>query len=375
MKRCMQGSKHKLILLPPSDIDSVQRNLVPDDKDYLNQIEATLCTHQLHLNYNVWSAQQVIRAILPDDIEEVTTSFETVGHIAHVNLRDSQLDYKHVIGQVLLDKNNPHIRTVVNKLSDIQETYRFFKMEVLAGSDDMIATVRENGCMFTFDFSQVYWNSRLHTEHSRIIDSLTLNDVVCDLFAGVGPFALPAGKKGCMVYANDLNPAAYQALCNNVKINRVESRIRAYNLDGRDFVKKVMQEIQSSHRLIEEQEFAKHNHEFQHSIISPMFTCIVMNLPATAIKFLDIFQGLLKGLKNVALPTIYCYCFSKAPNPEEDARQQCEHMLGTKIEANVHRVRDVAPNKVMLCVQFKLPHVVAFKTSNDADSDAEGKLQ
>lgn len=53
--------------------------------------------------------------LLPADVE-VPTSFETVGHIIHLNLRDEHLPYKHVIGQVLLDKN-PHIRTVVNKVS------------------------------------------------------------------------------------------------------------------------------------------------------------------------------------------------------------------------------------------------------------------
>ena len=44
------------------------------------------------------------------------TSFESVGHIAHLNLRDELLPYKHVIGQVLLDKNSS-IRTVVNKVA------------------------------------------------------------------------------------------------------------------------------------------------------------------------------------------------------------------------------------------------------------------
>ena len=56
----------------------------------------------------------VLQRLLPEGCE-VPSAYETVGHIAHLNLRDELLPWKHVIGQVLLDKN-PSIRTVVNKV-------------------------------------------------------------------------------------------------------------------------------------------------------------------------------------------------------------------------------------------------------------------
>ena len=46
---------------------------------------------------------------------EVPSSFEAVGHIAHLNIRDELLPWKRVIGQVIMDKN-PSITTVVNKV-------------------------------------------------------------------------------------------------------------------------------------------------------------------------------------------------------------------------------------------------------------------
>ena len=43
-----------------------------------------------------------------------------------------------------------------------------------------------------------------------------------DAFAGVGPFAIPAAKnQKCIVFANDLNPNSYQALAQNVCMNKV----------------------------------------------------------------------------------------------------------------------------------------------------------
>ena len=84
-------------------------------------------------------------------------------------------------------------------------------------------TQSESDCRFTFDFSRVYWNSRLHTEHARLVDMFQPHDLVADVFAGVGPFALPAAKKGCAVLANDLNPESYKYLTLNIKDNRVST--------------------------------------------------------------------------------------------------------------------------------------------------------
>lgn len=75
--------------------------------------------------------EEVLEALLPAEVTK-QTSFETVGQIAHLNLRSDCLPYKDIIGQVILDKN-PRIATVVNKLDQIDHSFRFFQMEILAG--------------------------------------------------------------------------------------------------------------------------------------------------------------------------------------------------------------------------------------------------
>ena len=41
-----------------------------------------------------------MQKVVPQDVREVPHAFESVGHIAHLNLRDELLPYKHIIGQV-----------------------------------------------------------------------------------------------------------------------------------------------------------------------------------------------------------------------------------------------------------------------------------
>ena len=78
----------------------------------------------IKLTYENLTADQVFKQIIPFKPDENLSSFSTIGHIIHVNLRDHLLPYKKLIGQVLLDKHTPRIRLVVNKLSEIDTEFR-----------------------------------------------------------------------------------------------------------------------------------------------------------------------------------------------------------------------------------------------------------
>lgn len=216
--------------------------------------------------------------------------------------------------------------------------------------------MKENGITYEFDFSKVYWNSRLGTEHDRITGLLKSGDVVFDVFAGVGPFAIPAAKKNSIVYANDLNPESYKWLLHNCKLNKVDKKVQVFNVDGREFIRTVLKKELSEYIKSFTTERKNHVH-------------IVMNLPAMAVEFLDAFRHLLdmEYCSETILPTVHCYGFSKDDNPEKDIRNQAEEYLGTVLEScSVHLVRNVAPNKEMMCISFKLPAKVLF--ANQLDS-------
>lgn len=337
------SSETKLVLLR-LDFDEIRNSLSSDKLKYIE--EHDIVPYSFDVGYDYWTAEQILYSVMPEGDAETPSSYTTTGHIAHVNLKEENQPFKQLIAQVILDKNKK-IKSVVNKTNNIDNTYRNFEMEILAGDDNMITELRENECRFKFDFSKVYWNSRLQAEHRRLVQLFKKGEYVCDVMAGVGPFSIPAAKKGALVYSNDLNPESYKWLCENVRLNKITNKdaIKMYNMDGRAFIK------QAIHDLSVESNGTRF---FQH---------FVMNLPATAIEFLDAFKGIYKDvdISSDSLPMIHCHCFTRSSDPIADINQRvCQIMGGPIDSAKMHWVRTVAPKKDMYCVSFRLSPEVAF---------------
>ncbi|KAJ7990772.1 hypothetical protein DPEC_G00290380 [Dallia pectoralis] len=358
MRRVMdvEGSDDKLLLLDPGSISSPS-SFSDAEVEALQSfgVPLDLQQYELQLTYDSLKSEEVLRAVLPEG-QDVTSGFSRVGHIAHMNLREHQLPYRQLIGQVIMDKN-PGVTCVVNKTNTIDSTYRNFKMEVMAGEENMVAKVRENGVTYEFDFSRVYWNPRLSTEHERVVALLKRGDTVLDVFAGVGPFAIPAARRGSTVLANDLNPESYRWLNHNCKLNKVERKVSTFNQDGRDFIRSAVKQ------------------ELPALLKGTASVHVVMNLPALALEFLDAFRGLLDQELScdVNLPVVHCYGFSKKDDPQRDMVERASASLGVSLEGrcSVHLVRNVSPNKEMMCVSFTVPKEVLFSSEGKQTESIE----
>ncbi|KAJ2456538.1 tRNA(m(1)G37)methyltransferase [Coemansia sp. RSA 2424] len=389
------GNDHKLVLLRP-EITSTELSEASEQLQKLvrdNGWEAL--THDVSMDYENWSADDILKAVLPDP-NQAPTAYEQIGHIAHMNLRDEYLEYKSIIGQVIIDKS-PTVTMVVNKLDTIDNTFRNFKMEVLAGETNFIAQVRENDCVFRFDYSKVYWNSRLHQEHERLIGKFKNGSSVCDVMAGVGPFAVPAARRGSLVWANDLNPASYAALTDNIKLNKAQDRVRAFNMDGRDFIRQAFADYyastqngpltlppiprSSSASRLRPAPASKQDQQQHITVASRSFDHVVMNLPAIAIEFLDAFRGLFRRITGASdssanLPLIHAHCFTKSEEPEKDILQRACRAMGypeekyLELDAEVFFVRKVAPHKDMYCLSLSLPRAVAYADEPSDSNEA-----
>lgn len=321
-----------------------------------------LVTRSIVVGYKAWGVEHVLRSLMPENVY-VPTSFETVGHIVHLNLREEHEPWKFLIGEVMLEKLGSRIETVVNKIASTGGPFRTFKMEILAGKPSLITKLRENNCTFELDFEKVYWNSRLEAEHRRIVKSLGKDDILADAFCGVGPFAVPAARqRACAkVFANDLNPSSVEYLKRNAELNKVEKeRFTPSCGCARQFLRRLVQEE------------------------SVPITRVVMNFPSGAPEFLDVFRGLYADKKELPLPTVHCYCFVKDVEEMQSARRRVrkalygDEKLGESdlpdMAINVRNVRDVAPRKIQVCVTFQVPRKVAF-ADDEVDVKQPSKKQ
>ena len=304
--------------------------------------------HHVKLGYENLTMREVLMTLLPEVPEkDIPKSFETIGHVAHLNLRDELVQHQRMIGQVLLDKN-PRLKTVVNKTGSLSNEYRTLDLELIAGVPEYRVEVIEHGSRYHLDVRHVYWNSRLQTEHRHLVSTFNDGDIVLDATCGIGPFAIPAAKiKNCTVYANDKNPKSVHYLKENVTLNKVASHVRCFNGDARAFIREQVAAGVRPHH-------------------------IVLNLPALSIEFLDAIVGAFDAdaWTPEQLPLIHCYCFSKeveAPSDDVVGRIAnaiaCPDFKAERDGVTVREVRDVAPRKLYLHVSFRVPARVAFASS------------
>ena len=385
----------KCLLLQPSILASDRSSWPVELLALVDDQRVDVIDYALHLTYDDWSFSNILDATVPqtEELDETPTGFAQVGHVAHLNLRQKYQPYKHLIGQVILDKSN-NTKTVISKTLDVgtKSQFRTFDYEVLAGPDDLNVETSEAGCQFKFNFAQVYWNTRLSHEHERLVQKFRKGEAVCDVMAGVGPFAVPAGKKGIFVCANDLNPASYEALQWAIQRNKVSEYVQPFCADGRQFIRTasdmirhepfiVYPKIKVSRKL---EPAAQERALIDFLAANPpiyrpsTFDHFVMNLPATAIEFLDSFIGLYQtrdrefqphGDRN--LPLIHVHLFQARRESDREESEEIWSRISRYLEfelrngqkdQELHYVRLVAPNKKMYCATFRLPPEVAFAT-------------
>jgi tRNA (guanine37-N1)-methyltransferase len=257
---------------------------------------------------------------MPADILGYDPSYERLGNV--VILDEDDPERAHEIAAAV-DESALPVETVLDRASKIKGEQRVRDWTVLLG--ESTETVhREYGCEFALDLDEVYFSPRLATERHRVVEQIDPEEHVFDMFAGVGPFAIPAAARGATVVGTDINEQAIEYFRENARRNGVEEQVTAIAGDVREVAP----------------EYANWADR------------IVMNLPHSADEFLDTAVEI-AGDDCV----LHYYDIQHEDDPygpgERAIREAAEPAYDVAVET-AHTVRSYAPHELNVCLDVRL---------------------
>lgn len=176
--------------------------------------------------------------IPPELLELVPHSLDIIGDIAIVEVNSALKSFEIQIGKAITQVN-PRIKTVYAKEGGVEGVYRIRPLRLIAGQAKTTTIHLEYGIRLAVDVTQTYFSPRLATEHDRVTALIQPNEVIVDMFAGIGPFAiLAAARHNVKVFAIDINNQAIQCLQKSLKLNRLIGQVIPILGDARTIIQK-----------------------------------------------------------------------------------------------------------------------------------------
>jgi tRNA (guanine37-N1)-methyltransferase len=171
------------------------------------------------------SLKDILKGKIEDDkLDEIKKSFDIIGEIVILEIPEEYDEYKFIIGEAALKFTKR--RSVYRKTSEIKGIIRTRELEHLAGDDVSETVHKEFGSRLLLDVKKVYFSPRLASERRRISNQIKDNEIVIDMFAGIGPFSISIAREhNVKIYSIDINPDAFKYLKENIDLNKLKGTI------------------------------------------------------------------------------------------------------------------------------------------------------
>ena len=254
-------------------------------------------------------------------------SMDIIGDIAIIKVPDILMDGRFEFAEKIIELL-PSISTVFRQKSPVKGSYRLRDLEFLAGTYKTMTIHKEYGCRFYVDVLRTYYSPRLSTERWRITNLVGDNEVVINMFAGVGPYSIMIAKYRNVgkVYSIDINYEAYKLHKKNVIMNKVKDKVEVILGDAWQIL---------------------------HDELMSSADRILMPLPEKAIEYLD---AALYALRKRGWLHIYLHI--QYDKKEEEAFNRAANMLRHEfakrdvniVSMSIRRVREVATRQLQVCV-------------------------
>lgn len=182
-------------------------------------------------------------------LDKLPSGFQRIGGIIILKLLKELNGYKKKIGKVVLNLFN--VDVVCNNFGPVKGKFREPRIEIIAGNNNTITTHIENGCKYRFDVKKIMFSKGNLSEKIRITKQVKKNEIIVDMFAGIGYFTIPIAKltKAEKIYSIELNPTSFNFLKENIKINHVHNVI-AINGDCKKEIEKLVKGSIKANRII-----------------------------------------------------------------------------------------------------------------------------
>ena len=243
---------------------------------------------------------------------QLVSAFDQIGDIIIVRIPDSLLPKKKVIGKALLDQVKT-ANSVFYQSSPVEGDFRTRNLELIEGQVKTETEYKENGCRFIVDVEKAFFSPRLSTERERISNLVNDDEVIINMFGGIGMFSLLAArKKSCTIYNLDINPVASKLCEENIKLNKLKGTVISINGDSTEIIKKQLQNKADR---------------------------VLMLLPEQSDEFLEV---AISSLKNTGI--IHYYSHVHAEKKQDAPKLSEEHFLNVnKTKAKIIDSRIVRP--------------------------------
>lgn len=200
-----------LIVRPPVDFESYKARSLKD---------VVLLRRRASSNPRLILQAQLAAAGVP--LRAVPRRWQRIGDVIVIRIPPGGRAHAPTIGRVLGE--TLRAKTVVEDVSGIHGPLRTPDVRVLWGKETETVHT-EGGIRYRLDVARVMFSAGNLAERMGVAGRIRRQDVVVDLFAGIGYFVLPIAVRArpAAVYACELNPVSFRYLEENIRVNRADS--------------------------------------------------------------------------------------------------------------------------------------------------------
>ena len=173
----------------------------------------------------------------PRELKLLYKSYDVVGDIAIIRVPEPLKERSKIIAEAVM-QTHKRVKAVWRQASPVSGNFRLRGLEFVLGERKTETIHKEHGCIFKVDLEKCYFSPRLSHERKRIARQVQPDEVILNMFAGVGCYSIIIAKhsKPKRTLSIDINPVAIQYMQENIKLNKVEEKVIPVQGDAKNVI-------------------------------------------------------------------------------------------------------------------------------------------